>query len=75
MAGFFVFAPFRMILTDEVHDVFFCFNVIDAGKIIYIAVADLAAILHFRQSSLQQQAICTQVPLALPKQAELPSFC
>jgi len=57
MAGFFVFVPLRMVLADQVQQVFFRFDVSNAGKVVNIAVANLASIFHLTQSALQQQII------------------
>jgi hypothetical protein len=46
----------------------------NAYKIIDLPLADLAGILHFKQSSLQQQDIWLQQFVAVPKQSKLPSL-
>jgi len=75
MAGFRVFFPFRMVLADKLNDVFFCFDVRDAGKIINVAVANLAAVFHYlMQSVLQQQTVWSQFFFPLAKQTLKPSL-
>jgi hypothetical protein len=59
MAGLLGFVPFRVVLTDQIDQIFLGFNVGDTGKIIDVAVAYLAAVFH-EQSALQQHSICPQ---------------
>ena len=74
MAGLLAFMPFRVVAPDQVQQVFFSLNVGKAGKIVDVAVANLAAVFHFTQSFLQQQINWPQEwRLVVPKQARLPS--
>jgi hypothetical protein len=60
MACLLLFMPLRVVAPDKLQEVFFGFYVRNTDEIVYIAVANLASIFHFTQSTLQQQLIWSQ---------------